>query len=135
MRQYLRHPTDIPLRYNLTGQRAEKREALRDIGRGGLCFRAHDPIQPGTVLHLAIPLQGPPFEAHATVVWCSRVQGGHDIGVRFEDHETEYVVRIVEQACHIEHYKRTVLKKEGRRLSGEEAATEWIERHAADFPR
>ena len=41
---------------------------------------------------------------------------------------------MVEQICHIEQYRREVLKKEGRRLSSEEAASEWIVKYASDFP-
>ena len=42
--------------------------------------------------------------------------------------------RMVEQVCHIEQYKHQVLKKEGRKLSGEEAALEWIQKYAPQFP-
>jgi hypothetical protein len=42
---------------------------------------------------------------------------------------------MVEQVCHIEQYKADVLKKEGRELTGEEAAKEWILKYAKDFPR
>lgn len=134
MRQFLRHPTDIPLRFQLTNQKASTRQVLRNIGHGGLCFRAREPIPLGTVLCITISLHGPPFEAQGTVVWCRPSGDAHDIGVRFADEETEFAVRMVEQACQIEHYKRAVLANEGRRLSGEQAAAEWIERYAEDFP-
>jgi hypothetical protein len=41
---------------------------------------------------------------------------------------------MVEQVCHIEQYKRSAKDNEGRELTSEQAATEWIARHAADFP-
>jgi hypothetical protein len=41
----------------------------------------------------------------------------------------------VEQICHIEQYKADVLLSEGRRLNGEQAALEWIEKFARDFPQ
>jgi hypothetical protein len=41
---------------------------------------------------------------------------------------------MVEQVCHIEEYRRTVQRLEGRELSAEEAAFEWIHRFAAQFP-
>ena len=41
---------------------------------------------------------------------------------------------MVEQICHIEQYKQDVFEKDGRRLSGEQAALEWIEKYATDFP-
>ncbi len=42
---------------------------------------------------------------------------------------------MIEQVCYIEQYRKEVLKKEGRKLSGEEAAMEWVEKYAKDSPR
>jgi hypothetical protein len=41
---------------------------------------------------------------------------------------------MIEQICHIEHYRKEVKLAEGRELSSEEAADEWIKRYAGDFP-
>lgn len=41
---------------------------------------------------------------------------------------------MVEQLCHIEHYKAEVLAREGRQLDGEQAAREWIRKFAHGFP-
>jgi hypothetical protein len=41
---------------------------------------------------------------------------------------------MVEQVCHIETYRRTVAGTEGRELSAEQAALEWIAKFAASFP-
>jgi hypothetical protein len=57
------------------------------------------------------------------------------VGVRFEDRDTAISVRMVEQVCHIEQYKLQVRETEGRELTGEQAAMEWIEKHAHEFPR
>ncbi len=43
-------------------------------------------------------------------------------------------MRMVEQVCHIERYRADVLEREGRALTGEQAAEEWIKRYAEDFP-
>ncbi len=134
MRHYLRHPTDIPLRYCLADRSWGGRELMRNVGHGGLCFRNADALAVGTILHITIALHGLPFEADGVVVWCVAADGDYEIGVRFRDEETDFAVRMVEQACQIEHYKHEVQSKEGRRLSGEQAAVEWIERHAEDFP-
>ena len=40
---------------------------------------------------------------------------------------------MVEQICHVEHYRRQVRQIEGRQLDGEEAAQEWVSKYAADF--
>ena len=49
--------------------------------------------------------------------------------------EQKFIYSMVEQVCHIEQYKKEVLKNEGQGLSGEEAAVEWITKYAKDFPR
>jgi len=43
-------------------------------------------------------------------------------------------LRMIEQICQIEHYRKEVKLVEGRDLSAEEAASEWISRYASDFP-
>jgi phage tail tape-measure protein len=41
---------------------------------------------------------------------------------------------MVEQLCYIEQYKQMVKTLEDRNISGEEAAMEWIEKYAGEFP-
>jgi hypothetical protein len=41
---------------------------------------------------------------------------------------------MVEQVCHIENYKKEVYQTEGRLLTAEEAAVEWIHKYASQFP-
>jgi hypothetical protein len=68
------------------------------------------------------------------VVWCREEAGEFQVGVKFTEEETAYAVRMVEQLCYIEHYRQSVQETEGRKLSGEEAALEWIEKFAGNFP-
>jgi hypothetical protein len=42
--------------------------------------------------------------------------------------------RMVEQVCYIENYKKVVYQTEGRLLTAEEAAMEWICKYASQFP-
>jgi hypothetical protein len=135
MRQFLRHPSDIPIKYNLGNMVAHTKEYLKNVSQGGLCFRSKISIDPGSNIHIQIPISKPVFEVNGIVVWCRRTNGHHDVGVSFGDAQTEFGVRMVEQVCYIEQYKKQVLEKEGKTLSGEEAAFEWIEKHAAGFPR
>jgi hypothetical protein len=59
---------------------------------------------------------------------------GYELGVTFLDAEDAFRARMVEQLCHIEDYRRSVMRTQGRELSLDEAATEWIEKFAEDFP-
>ncbi|MCU7919998.1 MAG: PilZ domain-containing protein [Candidatus Thiodiazotropha sp. (ex Dulcina madagascariensis)] len=134
MRLYIRHPTDVPIDFQLGGRASTSRKLLTNYGEGGLCFQAEARIVPGTEIHIAIPITPPEFHATGVVVWCREEGGGYLIGVKFTEQETAYAVRMVEQLCYIEHYKQVVEQSEGRTLSGEEAAMEWIEKFAGMFP-
>lgn len=133
MRRYIRHPSDIPIAFKM-GPLNTHSEKLRDVSRGGLCFSSDSPVQIGSSIHIEIPVQEVPFEADGTVAWCRSEGNGYSVGVEFNDTSTRFSVRMIEQICHIEHYKTQVAEEEGRFLSSEEAAKEWVEKYAADFP-
>lgn len=133
-RQFLRHPSDVPICYSLREVVSSQSDYLRNIGEGGLCFTSRIAISPGTSIHIEIPIAQPVFEADGVVVWCQSAGPAYEVGVRFEGVEAEYGIRMVEQVCHIEHYRRGVLEREGRSLTSEEAALEWIQKYAARFP-
>ena len=134
MRRYIRHPSDIPIEYRITRSEPGRRHCLKDICPGGLCFQTHDALLRGCVIQITIPVREPPFEATGTIVWCRRTNGHYQVGVQFSDENTEFSVRMVEQVCQIHHYQHEVLEKEGRFLSAEEAATEWVAKYARSFP-
>ncbi len=136
MRQYIRHPSDIPIEVKLDEVVAEEQDYLNDISFGGLSFKAKARVSPGTFIRIRIPLVNPEFEVQAKVAWCRRSNESEifNIGVVFLHSEEAYETRMVEQVCHIEHYKREVREKEGREISSEQAALEWIKRYASKFP-
>jgi hypothetical protein len=134
MRKYIRHPSDIPITYNRVNVAADQKEYLKNISIGGLCFESQRYIEQGTVLSIQISLTTPTFEEQGVVIWCQPNSEYYDVGVQFMNEDTSFRVRMVEQVCYIEHYKHEVLAKEGRKLSGEEAAVEWITKYAKDFP-
>jgi hypothetical protein len=133
-RKFIRHPSDIPIEVDLESVVASRREYLQNISAGGLCFSSRVRLAPGTLIHVRIPLVRPTFECDGRVVWCEERETHYDVGAQFVQ-SSEFRLRMVEQVCHIEHYKREVLVKDGRRLTSEEAAMEWIAKYAADFPQ
>ncbi len=134
MRQYIRHPTDIPIEYNIGDLVTDKKEYLNNISKGGISFRSKAYIETGAKIMIRIPFRKPIFKEEGIVVWCYKNNEQYEVGVQFKNAESEYRIRMIEQVCHIEHYKQEVLDKEGRTLSGKEAAAEWIEKYAKDFP-
>jgi hypothetical protein len=142
MRQFIRHPVDVPieLRADLAGAAAEVH--TQDISQGGLAVRSTVAVEPGALLEVRIPYVQPAVQARARVAWCRRrADGGravggvsYEVGVTFLDAEDAFLARMVEQVCYIEDYRKSIARLEGRTLSSEEAAHEWIAKYAAKFP-
>jgi hypothetical protein len=134
-RKFIRHPSDIPIEYCFTDKPLCLLDSINNVSMGGLSFQADQYIEPNSWLHLHIPINDEHFEIEAQVRWCREREDKHyDVGVLFSSKNEAFSARMVEQVCHIEHYKREVLKTEGRHLSGDEAAAEWIEKYANQFP-
>ncbi len=136
MRSYIRHPSDIPIQVDNTSTEVTNHaQMLNNISHGGLSFTSVSPVQVGLTIKLKIDTVTPVFEAQGLVTHCSLEDGHYVIGIEFIRKDDLFVARMVEQVCHIEHYKREMALREGRQLSGEQAAREWIEKYAANFPR
>jgi len=135
MRQFIRHPVDVPIEVRTDDGGPLSEFHTHDISAGGLAFQSGVAVSPGAKIGIRIPYVQPAFEARARVVWCHPHQGrGYELGVSFLDAEDAFHARMVEQVCHIEDYRKAVLRTEGRELSAEQAAVEWIEKYAEAFP-
>jgi len=134
MRSFIRHPSEIPIEVITQPNELLTDQPLRDVSLGGLAIRADACLELGTQVRVRVALVKPPFEAAGRVVWCREREGGYDVGIEFAEQSDLFRARMVEQVCHIEQYRREVHEREGRTLTGQEAAREWISRYAADFP-
>ena len=134
MRRFIRHPTDIPIEV-LKGNGGGVQQPLRDVSHGGLSFRHDEQLPVGAVIRMRIVLTQPAFETEARVIWCLPEGRAWQVGVQFLDPEDQFRARMVEQVCHIEHYRRELRDREGRQLSSHDAALEWIAKFAKEFPR
>jgi len=135
MRSFIRHPSDIPIEYQVRSNGSgSSQECLHDIGHGGLSFSSSCELCEGAPIFIRISHLQPAFEVEGRIAWCRREGEGFVVGVSFLQAGDRFRVRMVEQICHIEHYKSEVLAAEGRAISGEQAACEWIDQYAGDFP-
>jgi len=134
MRQYIRHPADIPIEVRGGDASAYAMRQVRNVSLGGLAFQSDTAFAPETIVTVRIPFVQPAFETLARVVWCTERNGRYELGVQFLDPQDALVGRMVEQVCHIENYRKVVREVDGRRLSAEDAAAEWIAKYAARFP-
>ncbi|RMF16024.1 MAG: PilZ domain-containing protein [Gammaproteobacteria bacterium] len=133
MRSFIRHPTDIPVRLACADAQGNE-QSLQNVSCGGVCCVSDEPYASGALLNLSIRHVVPPFECTVRVVWCRpRPSGQYELGLEFLSEEDAYAARMVEQVCHIEHYRREVARQEGRALTPEEAAQEWIRKFAKTF--
>lgn len=137
MRNFIRHPSNIPIDFHVkevSEYSADGNEYLKNVSFGGLSFSSKYNLNAGAVINIEIPLIKPVFQAMGRVLWCRNDKDRFEIGVEFLDKDDLFRARMVEQICHIEQYKQKVLQTEGRNLSGEQAAQEWIKKFAPRFP-
>lgn len=134
MRQYIRHPFSIPIKYKTDMNGNIHHEDMRNISEGGLCFQAQTAIAPGSEIVINIAVKEPPFEARGVVMWCKKETNCYEVGVQFDTPTAEFAMRMVEQICYIEQYRRDVKEFEGRDLASDAAAKEWIAKYAREFP-
>ena len=151
MRAYIRHPADVPIEFTKADESPSSKEVdiadgsasaeelieksvAQDVSLGGLSFSSAQRLQVGSIVNIKIPIVDPPFEAQAKVIWCLSRPDRFEAGIEFTNKEDAFTARMVEQVCHIEHYRMWVQEVEGRTIDGEHAAEEWIGKFAHDFP-
>jgi c-di-GMP-binding flagellar brake protein YcgR len=133
VRQYIRHPAAVPLKYQCQQPTDPNPTELVDISQGGLSFTTKEALAPGQTVNVSIAIGDPPFETQGRVVWCHPQDDHFLIGLNFDNVEQAYAVRMIEQICHIEQYRQQ-WERQGRDMTPDEAAQEWISLHARDFP-
>ncbi len=134
MRAYIRHPADVPIEFAPLSEQDGERSQAQDISLGGLSFSSSQRLRVGSLVKICIPIVEPPFEAEARVIWCLSRPDRYEAGIEFTSSQDAFTARMVEQICHIEHYRMWVKEVEGRDLDSEHAAAEWIAKYAQDFP-
>lgn len=99
----------------------------------GLICNSIQNLPNGTVVEISSPRVAPDMRSKGQIIWCRRLGDRYQVGVAFYSSEELYTARMLEQLCHIEHYRRISVTT-GARLSPEHAAREWIEQYAEKFP-
>ncbi len=135
-RKYLRHPSNIGIEYHIGNMVTEgSDEHLTNISLGGLAFISHHFVAQDSLIDIIIPLVKPVYHFVGKVRWCRGEEGNFEVGVEFIKQEDKFKTRMIEQVCEIESYKQEVLEKEGRDISSEDAAMEWIGKFGAKYPK
>jgi len=134
MRKFIRHPGCIPVDIAVQESTGTDHPAMTlNVSAGGLAFRLLHPVNVGATLSVRMPQVWPDYSARGKVAWCRETAEGFEAGVQFPEPSEAFRARMVEQFCQIEAFRRDTHEREGRALSSEEAAREWITRHGAEF--
>lgn len=131
-RAFIRHPADMPIEIETLPGAPPSR--IADVSYGGLAFLSGEPQAIGTPLQIRIPGAETALDARAFVAWCQPEGDAYRIGVRFDNPEDAYRSRLLEQIFAIERFRAELALAEGREIPRDEAAREWIKRHASRFP-
>jgi len=138
IRKFIRHPADVPIQVMLDWVEDENDETvdqtITNVSLGGLAFMSQQPLEVLQRVRVCIPLLQQDNHLVGNVVWCEKSGKGYEVGIEFEKSRDVFRLRMIEQICHIEHYRKEVERLEGRALSAQEAAGEWISKYAGDFP-
>ena len=134
MRRFIRHPANIPIEIESRGASLTTPHQTSNLSLGGLAFRSDQAFSTGDTVELRIPFVRPPFTAAARIVWCRKDGLRYELGAEFMDRNDAFMARMVEQVCQIENYQKEVYRAEGRILTTDEAAIEWIGKFASHFP-
>lgn len=87
-RQHLRYAIELDATVE-TEKAAPLSGRTRDLSKGGLCMLTPAPLSIGTACRVKIALVFSPTEFSeqltlpATIVWCTKLQGAHQLGVKF----------------------------------------------------
>ncbi len=133
MRSFIRYPAGLPVSVSLEEVVASETLYLNNISRGGLSFNSMVELKSGTVIRLRIPPNGPVFEVLGKVAWCKKMSLQYVIGVEFINADDKARTQIFEMVFRIDEYRRKTLEQEGRGLTHQQAALEWIEKCWVDF--
>ncbi|MHB8345902.1 MAG: PilZ domain-containing protein [Acidiferrobacterales bacterium] len=128
-------PDNIGGRLSLDALVVPNGDYLREIAANGLVFASRRALESGAVINLRIPAELPAIETTGRVTWSTPEDDHFIVGVEFTHRIDRFRARMIWQVYRIEHYRETVLKREGRELTRQEAAIEWIKRYAPDFPK
>lgn len=136
MRKFIRHPSSIPVQLTKQdGEVTSKINTLSNVSFGGVSCLCEKPVEKGSLVKMKVECIDPGFEINGRAVWCKPNNDIYEVGIEFIVSKNKmFLLRMVEQICHIEHYRNELIHNEGREITSEEATMEWIEKYAGNFP-
>ena len=135
IRRHIRHVTGIPIEVSLEYQQCYRAEddTITNVSLGGLCFIADDRLEINESIQVRFPVLDEETRIDGKVIWCNKKAQGYEVGLEFNDPAEVERLKMIEQIRQIENFRNEQERREGRKLSSEQAAREWISRYAGDF--
>ena len=134
IRRHIRQVTGIPIEVTLDYQQGQVEEdEITNVSLGGLCFIANDKLDIDESIHVRFPILKQETRLSGRVVWCNKSNRGYEVGLEFDDPSELERLKTIEQIHHIEKFREEVRRRDGRELSSEQAAKEWVNKYAGEF--
>lgn len=135
MRNHIRHNAGIPI--DIVHENNKYKFILLNVSMGGIACKGDKQFEVQTEVQIHIPQLKPDYTTRGKIVWCKKAQdlsnnGLYELGIEHCGEKDKAQLRMVEQISNIEHYRIEVKTTEGRVLTGDEAAREWISIYSSD---
>jgi len=134
-RKFIHHPGELPISCRRAECTRASAKPFVENSFVGLSFNGREAVEPGTILDVTVNLCDEDQTFQGKVVWIRHLDHYYNLGLCFADEEDAFRVRMIEQVCHIEVYRRRLCKNEGHNIDIALAAQEWIEKFSAQFPK
>jgi hypothetical protein len=134
MRKFARYPSEIPIQCQTAQGQPVENPRMQNVSGDGLCFTASTKIDPNNELRITFPLDGKAIHIKGKVAWCMDMDSHYELGVSIDLDSEETDALCFDILCDIEYYRQQVQEKDGRKLSSDEAAAEWITKFKHRLP-
>ena len=124
-------PIEVTLDYRQTHFAED--DTVTNISVGGLCFVASDRLEVDESIQVRIPILDRETNLDGRVVWCNKTDRGYEVGLEFDDPDRIERLKMIDQICQIEAFRKEIEQIDGESLSSEQAAREWVRRYAGEF--
>ena len=126
----IRHPDEFPIELNM--QDSKPNPLTPAIFQ--LICHSSQPYSYGDAIAIKIPSVANHLEVRGTIQSCEGQNGYYELEIGFNSEDSLMRIRMLEQLCYIQRYRRHILSTEGRDLTDQDAALEWIGKYAHLFP-
>lgn len=135
IRRHVRHVTGIPIEVSLDYQQNYQaaEDTITNVSLGGLCFVANDRLDINESIQVRFPVLDEETLIDGKVVWCNKTAKGYEVGLEFNNPAEVERLKMIDQIRQIEDFRNDTERQDGRKLSSEQAAREWISSCVGNF--